>query len=41
MDPDAEQHYIELLEQWKKDEDNVKDKLEEVMKKLDEIAIEG
>ena len=41
MDPDAEQHYIELLEQWKKDEDNVKDKLQEVMKKLDEIAIEG
>ena len=41
MDPDAEQHYIELLEQWKKDEDNVKDKLEEVMKKLDEIATEG
>ena len=41
MDPDAEKHYIELLEQWKKDEDNVKDKLEEFMKKLDEIAIEG
>ena len=41
MDPDAEQHYIELLEQWKKDEDNVKDKLDEVMKMLHEISTEG
>ena len=28
MDPEAEEHYIGLLEQWKKDEDNVKDLLE-------------
>ena len=44
MDPEAEEHYIELLGQWKKDEDNVKDKLEElgsglgkVIKKLDDL----
>ena len=48
MDPEAEEHYIELLGQWKKDEDNVKDKLDEIgsgmgkiMKKLGEITTEG
>ena len=41
MDPETKQHYIELLEQWKKDEDNVKDQLDEVMKKLDKITTEG
>ena len=41
MDPETKQHYIELLEQWKRDEDNVKDQLEEVMKKLDKITTEG
>ena len=48
MDPEAEEHYIGLLEQWKKDEDNVKDLLEgigsdmnNVMKRLDEITSEG
>ena len=48
MDPEAEEHYIELLRQWQKDEDNVKNKLEElgsgikkVMKKLEEISTEG
>ena len=41
MDPESKKHHIELLEQWKKDEDNVKDKLEEVMKKLHEITTEG
>ena len=41
MDPETKEHYIELLEQWKKDEDNVKDQLEEVMKKLHEITTEG
>ena len=41
MDPETKQHYIELLEQWKKDEDNVKDQLEEVMKKLDKITTES
>jgi len=33
MDPEAEEHYIELLRQWKKDEDNAKEKLEEILKK--------
>ena len=48
MDPEAEEHYTGLLEQWKKDEDNVKDLLEgigsdmnNVMKRLDEITSEG
>ena len=30
MDPDTEKHYRELLLQWKKDEDNIKEKLEEM-----------
>ena len=30
MDPDMEEHYKELLKEWKKDEDNIKDKLEEM-----------
>ena len=30
MDPDTEEHYRELLKQWKKDEDSIKDKLEEM-----------
>ena len=38
---ETKQHYIELLEQWKRDEDNVKDQLEEVMKKLDKITTES
>ena len=48
MDPEAEEHYIWLLEQWKKDEDYVKELLEgigsdmsNVMKRLDEITSEG
>ncbi|XP_078374557.1 NLR family CARD domain-containing protein 4-like [Oculina patagonica] len=34
MDPDIEEHYQELLKQWKKDEDNFKDKLDEVAQEL-------
>ena len=30
MDPEIEDHYTEVLRQWKKDEDNVKDKLNEI-----------
>jgi len=30
MDPDTEKHYKDLLLQWKKDEDNIKEKLEEM-----------
>ena len=35
MDPKVEDFYKELLSQGKKDEDSVKDKLDEVNKKLD------
>ena len=45
MDPEIEDHYKELLSQWKKDEDNIKDELKEigteirnVMKKLDDLT---
>ena len=38
MDPDMEEHYKELLKEWKKDEDNIKDKLEE-MEGMDEYCI--
>ena len=30
MDPDSEEHYGKLLEQWKKDDDSINDKLEEL-----------
>ncbi|XP_068745827.1 NLR family CARD domain-containing protein 3-like isoform X2 [Montipora capricornis] len=30
MDPDIEEHYRELLKQWKKDDDNTKEKLDEL-----------
>ena len=30
MDPDTEEHYRELLLQWRKDEDNIKEKLGEI-----------
>ena len=38
MDPDVEEHYKELLQQWKNDEDNIKDELKE-MKTLIDINI--
>lgn len=34
MDPEIADHYEELLKQWKKDEDNIKDLLEEILEKL-------
>ena len=37
MDCDIEDHYKELLKQWKLDEDNIKIKLEEVGEKLEEL----
>ena len=37
LDPEVEDHYKELLSQWKKDEGNVKDKLDEVIEKLVEL----
>ncbi|XP_022807529.1 uncharacterized protein LOC111344551 [Stylophora pistillata] len=30
MDPDMEKHYCKLMEKWKKDDDNIKEKLEEI-----------
>ena len=38
MDPDIEDHYKELLNQWKRDENNVKDQLETLIKRLDEVT---
>ena len=37
MDPEVEKHCKELLSQWKKDEENVKDKLDELIKKMDDL----
>lgn len=38
MDPDIEEHYKEVLKQWKKEEDNIKDKIEGLEQKVDETA---
>ena len=45
MDPETEDHYKQVLSEWKKDEDNIKDELKEigtkmidVMKKLDDLT---
>ena len=37
MDPDMEEHYIEMLKQWKMDEDRLKDKLDDVEARVDEL----
>ena len=37
MDSDIEEHYRELLKQWNKDENSIKDKLDEMVEKLDEL----
>ena len=37
MDPDMEEHYIEMLKQWKMDEDRLKDKLNDVEARVDEL----
>ena len=34
MDPEVEDHYKELLSQWKKDEDNIKEELGVIKKML-------
>ena len=34
MDPEIEEHYNDLLKQWKNDEDNIQDKLDEILKTL-------
>ena len=35
MDPQVEDHYKELLRQWKKDEDSVKEQLDQIKEKLE------
>ncbi|XP_068679043.1 NLR family CARD domain-containing protein 3-like isoform X2 [Montipora foliosa] len=37
MDPDFEEHYRELLKQWKKDDDNTKEELEMVKSEVKEV----
>ena len=37
MEPEVEKHCKELLSLWKKDEENVKNNLDEVIKKLDDL----
>ncbi|XP_068734574.1 NLR family CARD domain-containing protein 3-like [Montipora capricornis] len=37
MDPDFEEHYRELLKQWKKDDDNTKETLEELKEMLKQL----
>ena len=41
MDPEIEDFYMELLAEWKRDDDNIKDQLNEIMKKLDALADKG
>ena len=41
MDPEIEDHYKALLNQWKRDEENIKDELKEIMKKLDDLKASG
>ena len=38
MDPEVEDHYMELLSQWKKDEDNIKEELGEIKKILNVLT---
>ncbi|PFX18932.1 Protein NLRC3 [Stylophora pistillata] len=37
MDPDIEEHYRQLMKQWKKDDDSIKDKLEEIEVSLEKV----
>ena len=39
MDPEVEDHYMELLSQWKKDEDNIKEELGEIKKMLTVLTV--
>ena len=38
MDPEVGDHFMELLSQWKKDENNIKDQLDEIKKRLDVLT---
>ncbi|CAH3157708.1 unnamed protein product [Pocillopora meandrina] len=37
MDPDIEEHYRQLMKQWKKDDDSIKDKLEEIERSFEKM----
>ena len=37
LDRDKEEHYEQLLKQWKEDEDNIKDKLDKIEAKIDKL----
>ena len=39
MDPQIEDHYKELLRQWKEDENSVKKRLDQIDEKLEFLAI--
>lgn len=39
MDPEIADHYEEMLKQWKKDEDNIKDVLKEIQRELEELKV--
>ena len=41
MDPVFEEHYRELLKEWKRDDDNTKDKLNEIDRKLEELILKA
>jgi len=41
MDPDMEEHFRELMKQWKKDDDSIKEKLDEMEGKRNFILIES
>ena len=38
MDPEIENHYKQLLNEWKKDEDNIKDELKEIGTKITDVG---
>ncbi len=39
MDPDIEEHYREIMKKWKKDDDSIKDKLEEMEGNMNNVLI--
>jgi len=38
MDPEIEDHYKQLLSEWKKDEDNIKDELKEIGAEIRDVG---
>ena len=40
MDPEIEDHYKQLLSEWKKDEDNIKDELKEIGTEIRDVGAE-